>query len=100
MGTLSLKRGRAEGSADAGGFEEVLVGDGQTMQGAERFATRLHLVGAGCVCGGLFGDQGDDGVDLRIDAIDLLEVLGESFASRKLLGSDQDRHLDRRGEAE
>ena len=99
-GDVVFEEGRAEGGADAGGFEEVLVRDGQTMQGAERFATRLHLVGAGCVCGGLVGDQGDDGVDLRIDAIDLLEVLGKSFASRKLFGSDQGRHLDRRGEAE
>jgi hypothetical protein len=70
------------------------------MEGAERFATRLHLVGTGCVCGGLVCKQSDDGVDLRIDAIDLLEVLGESLASRKPFGSDQGRHLDRGGEAE
>jgi hypothetical protein len=70
------------------------------VEGTEGFAARLHLIGAGCVCGGLFGDKGDDGINLRIDAIDLLEVLGESFASRKLFGSDQGRPLDRRGEAE
>ena len=99
-GDVVLEEGRAEGGADAGGFDEVLVGDGQTVQRTEGFATRLHLVGAGCGCGCLVGDERDDGVDLRIDAIDLLEVLGKSFASRKLLGADQGRHLDRRGEAE
>jgi hypothetical protein len=46
------------------------------MQRAQRFAPRLHLVGA---CGSLEGhlsDKGYDSVDLGIDAVDLLEVLG------------------------
>ena len=56
-GDVVFEEGRAEGGADAGGFEEVLVRDGQTMQRTEDFATRLHLVGAGCGCGGLVRDQ-------------------------------------------
>jgi hypothetical protein len=69
------------------------------MQRAENLAARLHLVGAGGCCDCLVCDEGDDRVDMRIDTIDLLEVFGKSFASRKLLGSDQGRHLDRRGKA-
>jgi hypothetical protein len=68
---------------------------GQTVQRTEGFATRLHFVGVGGCCGCLVGDQGDNGVDLRIDTIDLLEVFGKSFASRKLPCSDHGRHLDR-----
>jgi len=99
-GDVVFEEERTIGSADAGGVNEVFVRDGQTMQRAEDFATRLHLVGASRGRGGLIGDEGDDGVDLRIDTIDLLEVLGESFASGKLLSSDQGGHLHRRGEAE
>ena len=70
------------------------------MQGAEGFATRLHLVGASGCCGCLVGDEGDNGVDLRIDAINLLEMFGKGFTSRELLSSDHGRYLDSRGKAE
>ena len=97
-GDVVFEERRAEGGADAAGFEEVLVGDGQTVQRAERFAARLHLVGACGGFGGHLGDQGDDGVDLGIDAIDLLEVLGERFAGGELLCSNELGHLDCAGE--
>jgi hypothetical protein len=71
-GHVVFEEGRAEGGADAGRFEEVLVRDGQAMQRTEDFAMRLHLIGAGCSCGCLVGDERDNGVDLRIDTIDLL----------------------------
>jgi hypothetical protein len=76
------------------------VRDGQTVKRTKRLAMRLQLVGAHCCCSCLVGDKRDNGVDLRIDTIDLFKVLGKSFARRKLFGSDQGRHLHRRSKAE
>ena len=74
--------------------------DGQAMERAKLLAARLHLVGLGGVGSGHLGDQCNDGVDLRIDAVDLFEALGEGFAGGELLRANQLGHLDRRGEAE
>ena len=62
---------------------------GRPWRRAERLVAGLHFVGAGGRCGGELGDEGDDGVDLGIDAFDLFEVRGKGFAGGELLGSDQ-----------
>ena len=46
-GDVVLVERRAEGGADAAGLDQVLVGDGQAVQRAQRLAARLHLVGLG-----------------------------------------------------
>jgi hypothetical protein len=47
---------------------------------------------------GHLGDEGDDSVNLGIDAVDLLEVLGERFAGGELLRTNKLGHLDCAGE--
>jgi len=78
-GDVVFEKGRAEGGADAGGFEEVLVATGRPCRG-RAFRRAPASRRRGLRLRGLVGDQGDDGVDLRIDAIDLLEVLLQRFA--------------------
>ena len=56
-GNMVLEERRAVGGADAGGIDEVFVGDGQAMQRTQRLAMRLHLVGARCRCGCLVRDR-------------------------------------------
>src|SRR5438067_2955361 len=91
---------RPEGGSDPRGINEVLVRNRQTVEWAKRLTARLCLVRPGCGCGSFFGGQRNDCVDLRIDTIDLLKVLGKSFAGGELLSPDERGHLDCRGETE
>ena len=45
-GNVVLEDGRAKGSEDAFGVDEILVGDGQAVEGAEGFALGLVFVGS------------------------------------------------------
>src|ERR1700722_13488389 len=68
------------------------------MQRAQRFAPRLHFVG---MCGSFDGhlsNEGYDSVDFGIDAVDLLEVLGQRIACGKSLRTNELSHLDCAGE--
>ena len=86
---------RSKCGADAAGFQQVLVRDRQTMQRPQRLFVRLHLIGLRGGVGGHFRHQSHDGIDLRVYALDLLQVRGQRFARRQLLRADQPGHLDR-----
>ena len=70
------------------------MGHGQAVQHADRTATRHRLVGLGRIGHRLFGDQRDDGVDLRIHAFDLREMRGHHLAGRHLLPRQPRGQLD------
>ena len=94
VGTLSLIERRAERRADAGGVDEILVRDRQAVQRTERAAARLLLVGLRRVGHRPVGDERDDRVDLRIDALDAREVRRHHLARRELLAPDARGELD------
>ena len=77
---------RAARRADARRVDEILVRDRQAVQHAERAAARRSLrrpCAASAIA--LLGDERDDGVDLRVDALDLRQVRGHDLARRHLL---------------
>jgi hypothetical protein len=76
------------------------VGNRQTVERSQLLITRLHLIGLGGCCCGHFRHHGHDGVDLRIDTIDLLEVLCQRFTGGEFLRMNELRHLHCAGEAE
>ncbi len=74
---------------------EVLVRHRQAVQDAERTATRSCLVRARGVSHGAIGNEGDDRVDLRVDALDAREVRGHDIARGDVLASNARSQLDR-----
>ena len=96
---VSIER-RTERRANAGRGDEILVRDRQSVQRTERPAARLLLVGLRRVGHRAVGDERDDRVDLRIDALDAREVRGHDVARRDLLLANAPRELDRRERAE
>ena len=89
-----LIEGRSKGRADATCFHKILVRDRQTMQWPQPRVARLHLIGLRGGIGGHFRSQGDNGIDLWVYTLDLLQVRGERFPCRQLLPADQPGHLD------
>ncbi len=88
---------RAERGADSAGEQQVLVGDGQAVQGAGGMtlgdAVRERFVEFAGAMGGVVAGERDDGVDRGVDAVDLGEVGGEGFAGREVLGADAAGHF-------
>jgi len=67
----------AAGGAQAGGFEGVLEGNGDAGQRATD-QPRVNLAGGGQ---GLFGVEGDEGVERRVAGLDRRQgALGQFFA--------------------
>src|SRR5881396_4447607 len=93
-GNVVFIQQRSKGRADTTGFHQVLVRDRKTMQWSQGLFARLHLIGLRGVRGGHFRDQSNDRIDLRIHPLDLLQMHGQRFARRQLLGADQPSHLD------
>ncbi len=98
-GDVILEERGAEGGTDAAGFHEVLVGNREAVKRAQLLFVSLFLVGGRSRGGGHLRYEGDDGVDLRVDAADLFEVFGEGLARRESAGADEAGHLDRAEEA-
>ena len=71
--------GRAIGGADAGGVDQVLDGDGEAVERADRLTAGEGAVGGGGLVAGAVGDEGADGVDVRVDALDTGERGGEQL---------------------
>ena len=89
VGHVVLEGAAAEGGADAGGDEQVLVNDGQAVQGADREArrqVRVRRVGGG---ERRVGHAGHDGVDARIEPVDAVEMRLHDLARRHRPPADQ-----------
>ena len=95
-----LEDSRTERGANARGFHQIFMRDGQTVQGPERGAASLRFVGSASLLPRLFGHQRDNRIDLWIDALDLLKVGVQCFASAQLLAADQVRHFGGSEEAD
>ena len=93
-GTKSLVNRRAERRPDPSGRLQILVRDRQAVQRADVAAVGELLVGGARAFHRLIGDQGDDRVDARIDALDLREVGADDVARGQLLRANQARELD------
>ena len=74
--------GRAKGSADATRGLQVFVSDRQAMQRAEDFTSGSRLIGCASLHERLLGDESDDGVNCRVDPLDLPQVRGHHLAGR------------------
>jgi hypothetical protein len=88
-----------EGKPDGG--HQVLEGDGKAVQGADRVAAGqapVGLVGQGQAP--LVVQLRDDGVDLRVDPADLLQVRRHHLARGELAVADLARQLATAHEAE
>ncbi len=81
-GNVVLVERRSKCGADAARFQQILVRDRQTVQRPQSLFVRLHLIGLRGSVGGHFRHQGHDGIDLRVYALDLLQVRGQRFARR------------------
>ena len=90
-----LEDGRTERRANTGRRLQILVRDRQPVQRTEGRAASLFFVGAPGGGHRLLGNQGDDGVDGRVDAFDLFQVRGEDFTGGELLRADEARHVQR-----
>jgi hypothetical protein len=76
---------------DALGVEGVLDGEGNSVQRTEFDAVDDGLVRRCGIPQCVVGAQGDDGVDLRIDRGDAVQVRLDDFAGRDLFRRDQRR---------
>ena len=91
---LALRRhvvavdGRAVGGADAGGVGRILVQHRQAVQGADLFAPGQRVVRGLGAFQRLFGQEGDDGVDGRVDAFDPGDVGLGQFDAGKVAAAD------------
>jgi hypothetical protein len=98
-GNVVLIERRAEGSADAAGFQQIFVRDRQTVERPDFLFARLHLIGLCRSLRGHLRHQAYDGIDLRVDAFDLLQVRGQCFPCRQLFRADETCHFHRAGKA-
>ena len=91
--------GRAEGSADALGRKEVLVRHRQAMQRTELLLTRKGRVGCVGAIHRLLRREGNDGVDPRVDTLDLGQVRLHHLQGGELLRANETYQLGGRQEA-
>ena len=91
---------RAPRRANPLGRDEVLVGDGQPEEGADRVAPREGGVGRSRLRQRALRREGHDRVDLSVHAFDLGEVRAHHLDHRHLAGADARGQLRRGHEAE
>ncbi len=83
----------AEGGAHALGREEVLVRHRQPGQGPDLLAAREGVVGGAGPVQRILRREGDDGVDLGVDAFDLRQVRLHHLEGGQLLRANAPRQL-------
>ena len=68
---------------------------GRPCRGPKLRAVGLRLIGLCRIGHGLFSDEGNDGVDLGVEAVDLQKMRCHGFASAKFPAPDERGHLNR-----
>ena len=81
---IVFENGGSEGGADALGLDQIFVGDRESVQNASKTALCGSFVEFFGALQGLLGNEGDDRVDLGIDALNLLQVRFENFSGGDL----------------
>ena len=93
VGNVVLEKRRAEGGADARRHRDVLDADRQAVQRPERCAAHHRVFRRACRHARLIRRERDDGVELRVQALDVRQMRVQNLDRTDGAAADQRRQL-------